>query len=237
MWQPPPFTSGVAWKVRLEPSPSQSDADLSRVYPPTEYVGPASTGTGAISLGRIVFPTRSAQYCATLVITDLRTGQEKLAEICAPQQQATQGTDSDTRLGACAQSPSPTLTEAWCRLAPGSAVIPECTGMASGTAGSGGTGGSAGGTGGYTGFGGLVSDYFPAGASGRAGPQSSGTGGSGSVTPAPGNEAEAEGGPRTSKGCQLGGSSSSSGGWLGASLVLALLARRRRSVGSSLPLG
>lgn len=236
-WRPPTFTSGVAWTVKLEASPGQTNIDLSNLYLGNEYVGVASSATGTLDLGRVVYPHPAERYCATLVITDLRTKQESRAETCALPQ-APQSADSDTKLGSCDQSPSPALTEAWCRLKQGSSSFPECVALAGGMGGAGGTGGT-GGTGGAIGRGGSVSSGgYLGGTVGGAhdnvppdgGYQAPGIGGSGAVAVA---THDADDGPHTSKGCQLGGGSSRSNRWLLAALGMGLAVRRRRSAGRS----
>jgi len=215
-WRPPKFTSGVAWSVRLEASPSQSDVDLSGAVS-NQYVGLASSANGTLGLGRVRFPTPRDQYCVTLVITDLRTRTESRAETCAAA--PTPGAaDTDTGLASCLQSPSAALTEAWCALRSDAASQPAC--QASGGGGAGGTGanppGGSGGrstnVGGSSGAG--VDDVIKAGSP---------------STPASTPNAADEG-PHTSKGCQLGGSSSSGASVAGSLLALALVASRRARV-------
>jgi hypothetical protein len=225
--QLPTVTGGVAWKARLEASPTNGDASF-LVYG-GEYFGD-ETQLPAL-LGRAVFPTVAAQYCVTAVLTDLRTKQETRVERCAPAE-APQGTQTDTWLGSCAQPPSEALNEAWCRIrssrTPG-AVCPAFVGGGGSSA----IGGSpAGGSAGSASLGGT-----PSGGSAAGGQPSGGSPGAGERPGNLGANATSGASPaekRTSAGCQLSGGSSSSSlsGLVGAGLLLVGWGLRRAAASS-----
>lgn len=207
-WQVPQVAEGVAWTVRLEASKAQPDANP-QFTPPYEYLG--SLSDSALTLGSILFQTSAPSYCATLVLTDLRTGQEKRSETCSAPQPAL-SVQTDTRLAACDAPPSQTLRDVWCRLQPDPTTEPACAPNAGNV---GGSGGSSAGTGDGDVLGGKPGAKPPA------------IGGSGTMTNGA-DDADDLVSPRTSKGCQLGVSApspSTSVTW--SLLALALLARRR----------
>jgi hypothetical protein len=150
-WKAPPTSGGVAWKPRVEASPSHPDAIA--IGPSTfqEFTG----GATERDLGYVTFPTDAESYCVTLVLEDLRTHEERRTEVCE-KPQAAQRSHTDTRLDRCREPPSPALTEAWCRLREGD--DPECAhvvGINGAEAGAGTSGASSGsGDGGHAGAGG-----------------------------------------------------------------------------------
>jgi uncharacterized protein (TIGR03382 family) len=195
VWSPPPVVGGVAWSARLEAATGESDARV-LTSGSIEFWGGVDEDGADDTVGRLVFPTPGAQHCATLVLKDLRTSQERRTEMCSPVQPA-QGVDTDTVVARCGEPPSDASKEAWCRLRGGSASEQCATGTGAGTAGS--------------------SDGGP------VTPSGDGVGGSTTAgDPATTDDA------RTSKGCQLGGSSSPSSHLAWAVLALSLLVRRRR---------
>lgn len=210
-WLLPPITGGVAWEARVEASKSPSDVNLDQVHP-TQYMGIAPAG--GLRLGRAVFPTPTDKYCATLIVTDLRTKQEKRAETCESAK-APEGADTDTLLSACAAPPSATLAEAWCALHPGSSD-PACQ------APSGGSSGGAAGSGGSVVSGGSSSQGgspdYPAGRGGAIAASAAAN--------------DADDGSHTSQGCQLGSHAPSPASGATLSLLLLALLVRRRSTGT-----
>jgi hypothetical protein len=209
-WRLPPITGGVAWEARVEAPKTPGDADLDMVYP-MQYLGIAPAG--GLPLGRAVFPTPGDKYCATLVVTDLRTKQEKRAEVCESAK-APQGAATDTELESCTAPPSTTLAEAWCALHPGS-NDPACQAQAGGSA------GGPNGSGGSVASGGSTSQS----GSGAGHDDVVGTGGS-VASPATNNAVD---GAHTSQGCQLGSHAPSPASGATLSLLLLALFVRRRS--------
>jgi hypothetical protein len=128
LWQLPPVTSGVAWQARLEASPDQPDAVLPGLS--VEYL--ADTSEPVVDMGYLVFPTAAKSYCATLVVKDLRNGDETRAETCA-QPEGSEWASTDSKLAYCAEPPSLALTEAWCALQHPPSALDACAAEPGGT--------------------------------------------------------------------------------------------------------
>jgi hypothetical protein len=71
LWKPPQINGGVAWNVRVELGPEQAEDD-SLEHAQTFLGEPVAQS----SLQRIVFPHQAGRYCVTLVLENLRSGQE-----------------------------------------------------------------------------------------------------------------------------------------------------------------
>lgn len=213
-WRLPPSSTGVAWRPRLEASPSSADAVLPTYFNEFLGVGPDQ------SFGTVAFPTAAEQYCVTLVVEDLRTHEEKRTELCAKPEPARQSY-TNSELASCTEPPTPELTEAWCRVrdARNIAACERFFHDVVGVAGAGSGGSDAG-----------VSDPGVAGSRPSGSGAQSGKGGQGASSAA-GDSAESDFQPdesdvskRTSKGCQVGapGQATSGAAWLLAALVAAL---------------
>jgi hypothetical protein len=77
-----------------------------------------------VPLGRVVFPTEAPQHCLTVVVTDLRTGDELTSEVCVASEPPV-SYEADADLHWCIEPPSEGSAEAWCRLQFDQAP-PEC---------------------------------------------------------------------------------------------------------------
>jgi hypothetical protein len=119
-WSMPEVTGGVAWRLHIELGPEQGD-----IHPPGNVITVFGSNPEFESqLGELVFPNQQPRYCATLVLTDLRTGTARRAERCSPAGEFERAS-SDTQLAACVEPPLPELTRIWCELrAP--AMSPQC---------------------------------------------------------------------------------------------------------------
>jgi hypothetical protein len=227
-WDLPAVTGSVAWKARLEASPTNGDASFT-VYG-DEYFGGDATQLPGPLLGRAVFPTTAAQYCVTLVLTDLRTKQETRAEACAPAQPP-QSAQTDTSLGSCAQPPSEALNEAWCRMrssgTPGVLCPPILGGGGSSAVGGGPVSAGSGSLAGHPSGGSAAGTQSGESAVGGASPGAGGRPGNLGVNATSGGSAAQR---TSSAGCQLGrrSGSSSLGGLVGAGLLLVGWRSRRR---------
>jgi hypothetical protein len=106
-WHLPEITGFVAWRQRLE----LSNGVAAEGAFGQEHV--FSSGPRSRDVGIVAFPEPAARQCATLVVEDLRTGQEQRSELCAePDPPGTMYRNYS--LEACERPPSPTLQHAWC---------------------------------------------------------------------------------------------------------------------------
>jgi len=110
-WTPPAITGGVAWNVRVELGAEQWQADslthelrFYGEYPEQGY-----------DLSPVVFPHAAGRYCVTLVLEDVRTGQDQRTEACSEPGPLLSAW-TDTELPSCSEPPSAELTPTWCEL-------------------------------------------------------------------------------------------------------------------------
>jgi len=204
-WQPPPVVGGVAWALRVEPSTTNPDVNVNGAYA-GDYLGDAPASS-AVSLGRALFPTEAARYCVTLVLKDLRTGEEKRSEVCAEPEPATLA-ETDSSLGQC-DEPPPALRDPWCALKAG--TDKDCNVDPGGIATD------------------PVDNLAGSGGSQGGGPATNPVDRGGSESTPPVDDARPNAAsPRTSKGCAIGSTSRAEGaGWLFAALAIAAGLRAR----------
>lgn len=106
-WQTPQVNGTVAWQARLEL------AGGAPLIAPTRAQSLFRTSSDAAELGTLVFPKDATEYCAELVVKDLRTGNEQRSKLCA-EPQLPSGTERDYPLEYCGEPPTPALKQAWC---------------------------------------------------------------------------------------------------------------------------
>jgi hypothetical protein len=108
-----PGTTGreVAWRVQVTQSPSDAD-DLPDLPLDVFYTG--SLGS-SFPGGSIHFSPDAAEVCATVVLTDLRTGEAQSGESCQAVMPPGR-TYSDDELASCSAPPSDAAADLWCQL-------------------------------------------------------------------------------------------------------------------------
>lgn len=139
-WRPE-ITGGVAWQAHLERGSADSDATFEGVGM-RYFFGDDSEPNP--SMGRAIFPTQAKEYCATLVIKDLRTEKETRTVTCTAPGKPERG-ETDGQLGSCLEPPNEALTEAWCQLN-ADTTFPACSAKPDGGQDGGGAGGESPGT-------------------------------------------------------------------------------------------
>lgn len=108
-WREPGVSSIVAWKVHVV-AQSPRPGSIPPTYTPYYLYGSAES-----EVGRLVFANEPEDYCATLVVTDLRTGRESRASKCQPHQAPT-SVAADYPLYQCSMAPNGELEPRWCAL-------------------------------------------------------------------------------------------------------------------------
>lgn len=111
----------VAWEITLERAGATA-ADTGLTAPSASvFFGDRDE---RLQLGTLPYPLGTSKYCAKYTVRDLRTDSSESGELCSPV-----GTSSETLrdypLAECSHPPSAELTEAWCKLHPGS-TFAEC---------------------------------------------------------------------------------------------------------------
>jgi hypothetical protein len=119
-WKVPPITGMVAWEVRAE---ATEPWDSRGWRPEQPWVSRSALVFGAGSeamtqAGEVIFAEDASEYCATIVVRDLRTGQELRSEPACDEPGAVEWARSDSPLLACTAPPSEELKPRWCMAHP-----------------------------------------------------------------------------------------------------------------------
>jgi len=112
-WRAPQHVGYVAWRLELvEEGESGAVLPAARDF----FVGDDPF------LGVTSFALSRPEYCVSIKIRDLHTGQEAQSEpLCAePEPPARGEVETDTSVGQCPEPPNAALVETWCRLNPDS---------------------------------------------------------------------------------------------------------------------
>lgn len=116
-WTPPsPIVGRVAWEAYVE-LPERAPAPTP-LLPHPVY----TTQLAPVSLGTLVFPADASEFCAVLVVRDVRRGTELRSQQCGEPGPSV-ATERDYPLASCAGPPSAELYDAWCELY---ASDPQC---------------------------------------------------------------------------------------------------------------
>ena len=107
-WQRPPVNGTVAWQAHIE-LPGGAPLLAPRRWPLL-----FRTSSDTAPLGTVVFPQETTEYCAELVVKDLRTGNEQRSKLCAEPQPPSVANERDYPVASCSEPPTPALKPAWC---------------------------------------------------------------------------------------------------------------------------
>jgi hypothetical protein len=120
-WPPPSGTifGEVAWRVQVAQSPSNGD-DVPDFPLDIFYTG----AQGSMTAGWLDVSPDATEVCATVLLTDLRTGEAQSGESCQAVMPPSR-TYSDDQLASCSAPPSEAATDLWCQLR--TAAQRDCT--------------------------------------------------------------------------------------------------------------
>lgn len=127
-WEPPDFSSMVAWEVRAQTANARDEvtSSLNR----EALVARKREEGEVIELGQVVFADDASEYCVVLIVKDLRTGKETSSQpVCeSPREPEYERADHD--LASCDEPPTPESLPLWCAGRPSDELCPDQVGQA-----------------------------------------------------------------------------------------------------------